>query len=102
VKSKSIIVTIFSFSIGLLPLTSIAKTKNFCMTTYTKYLNAKVPHKAFATSSGTIPTENPGSYACSSFWNTNLQIAVKKSLDGCQKQAKLHHETRVCRIVAKE
>jgi hypothetical protein len=91
-----------SLCIGLFSISSSAETKDFCMGAYAKYLKAKVPHKAFATSSGVVPKDGTGPSACSGFWNTSLAIAIKKSLEGCQKQAVLHKENRTCKIVAKQ
>ena len=81
---------------------TFAARKMFCEDIYAKYLKAKVPHKAFATSGGVIPGQTKGDYGCNGTWNTNLAIAMKQALSRCDAVSTKHHDNRKCSIIAKQ
>ena len=83
-----------------IPPQAEAKHYNNCVSAYEFYLHDGKPHKAFATTNGTIPGH--GDMACGGSGGDDPGHAVYAALNRCKVEADKAHYSGACRIIKKQ
>ena len=77
-----------------------AKSYNSCKAAFDHYRSDTRPHKAFATTNGSIPDH--GDMACGGSGGNDLGRAIYGAMSACTLQAKKDHFSGKCRIIRKQ
>ena len=91
------IIVICSFS---LVTPSQAKHYSSCVAAYNFYLHDKKPHKAFATTNGTLPDH--GDVACGGSGGNDLGRAIYNALNQCNQESKKEHFSGACKVIKQQ
>ena len=79
---------------------SQAKHYSTCVGAYNFYLHDKKPHKAFATTNGTLPDH--GDVVCGGSGGNDLGRAIYNALNQCNQQAKKSHFSGACKVIKQQ
>lgn len=85
---------------GALTSGAEAKTYNSCEAAFARYHSDKTPHKAFATTNGSMPGH--GDMACGGSSGNDLGRVSYEALTRCASEARKNHFSGKCRIIRKQ
>ena len=96
------ILRIISLATLFVCLVSEAEAKSYssCVTAFAFYAKVRQPHKAFATTNGSIPGH--GDMACGGSGGNDLGRAEFMALKRCASESKRGHFTGKCVIIRKQ